>query len=109
MRFAILSLFLLGACGREDAPERTVVEAAAPAQMTSVQRRIVDLPAGQRDAVLLRAILDGGAPCQGVGEVERRPDANGAPNFLARCVDGPIYMIAVSPTGVAQVAKIGPR
>lgn len=109
MRVAVLSLMLLAACGQENAPERAAVNTGAAVEPTSVQRRVVDLPPGQRDAVLLRAILDGDAPCQGVSEVERRPDANGAPTFLARCKDGPVYVISISDAGVAQVAKVAPR
>ncbi|PAX07026.1 hypothetical protein CKY28_13295 [Sphingomonas lenta] len=104
-------MLALAACAQQDAvadPERDqVVEAAAgPTAPSEAQRRIRELPRGQRDAVLLRAVTDGGAPCQGVIESERRPDVNGSPVFFARCSDGPLYGVAIDVDGMARVTRL---
>ena len=106
MRVLILPL-ALAACGQAaDTNTTAVANSAAPAGLTAVQKQVVDLSPQLRDGVLFRAIRDGGAECQGVSATAREADQEGRPVWSARCTDGPAYLIAISPNGVAQVTKV---
>lgn len=110
MRLTLLPLLALAACGQQNTSgtSRNVsMESLAVTPATSdAQRRVANLPPGQRDGVLFRAIIDGNAPCQGVVETRRQPDVNGAPVYYARCSDGPRYGIAIDANGIAQVTRL---
>ncbi|HEX8389280.1 MAG TPA: hypothetical protein VF636_09700 [Sphingomonas sp.] len=106
---ALPILILLAAC--QQSPEAggnaaAAANASAPAGYSEVQQRVVSLPAQQRYGVLLRAIRDGNAPCQGVAEEIRQADQEGNPAYVARCTDGPVYAIVVDRNGVAQVTRV---
>ena len=110
MRALLALALLLTACG-ETAPATNetataTANTAAPAGYSQLQQRVVDLPQGQRDGVLLRAIRDGNAPCQGVAESLRQPDQDGQPLYVARCTDGPVYAITVDRNGTAVVTRV---
>ncbi len=104
MRALILLPLALAACG--EAADTNAAVAAAPAGLTAVQRRVVDLSPQLRDGVLFRAIRDGGAACQGVAATAREAEQDGRPVWSARCTDGPAYLIAIGGDGVAQVTKV---
>jgi hypothetical protein len=110
MRALIALPLLLAACGEQAATtnETATVNsaAAAPAGYSPLQQRMVDLPQRQLDGVLLRAIRDGDAPCQGVTESKRQADQDGQPLYVARCNDGPVYAITVDRQGVAVVTRV---
>jgi enoyl reductase-like protein len=91
-------MVLLAACG-SPAREATTNVAAADDYVA----RIRALPAGQRDAVLLRAIRDAGNACQQVTASAAIPAVAGAPAWQARCDNGPSWIVAFNPGGVATV------
>jgi hypothetical protein len=102
-------LVVLAACNpAEVRNEQQPAAPASPAPFTDVQRRVVDLPQQQRFGVFLRAIRDGGAPCQQVVQEIRQPDHQGSPLFAVRCDDGPRYAIAIDAKGIALVTKLNP-
>jgi len=80
--------------------------ASQPAGYTQTQQKVVDLPDRLRHGVLFRAILDGGAPCQGIVKDIRQPDRAGAPLYVAQCKDGPQYAVAIAPSGMAEVTRL---
>lgn len=107
MRPLILLPLALAACQQatETAGNNTA-DAVGPVGMSPTQLRLVELPEGQRQAVFLRAIRDGDAPCQGVTEAHRRADVDGNPVYAVRCTDGPVYTVAVDRNGTALVTKV---
>lgn len=107
MRALILLPLALAACqgGAEEAANDTAA-ATGPVGMTPIQLRVAELPPAQRNGVLLRAIRDGAAPCQGITDANRQPDQDGKPVFAARCGDGPVYVIAVDRNGIARVTRL---
>jgi hypothetical protein len=107
MRRLILLSFLLAGCGETaETGSNVATNSAAPAGYSAVQQRVIGLSPQLRDGVLFRAIRDGAAACQGVAEAAREADQDGRPVWSARCSDGPAYLIAIGPDGVAQVTKV---
>ena len=102
---AIAPLALIAGCGGSpggnDAAATT--NAAVPAGNTAAAIR--DLPAGQRTAVLLRAIRDAGRECQGV-TAATEVTANGSPpTWAATCEDGNQWIVALGADGTATVTN----
>ena len=90
-----------GSPGGNDAAATT--NAAVPAGNTAAAIR--DLPAGQRTAVLLRAIRDAGRECQGV-TAATEVTANGSPpTWDATCEDGNQWIVALGADGTATVTN----
>lgn len=109
MRALFLLPLTLAACQQPadgNAAGENTASVTAPAGFSSPQRRLIALSAAQQQGVLLRAIRDGEAPCQGVTESTRQPDQDGNPVFVARCTDGPVYALAIDRNGVAQVTRV---
>lgn len=110
MRPVFLLPLMLAACNQpSDTSTPANTASAEPAGFSNLQQAVVDLPEEQRLGVFLRAIRDGDAPCQGVTEATRQPDQDGRPVYVARCTDGPIYAVAISAEGVAQVTRLSPE
>lgn len=84
--------------------QTTPAKAAGP---TDAQR-IGDMAEAQRNAVFLRAILDGGHDCQQVTNSTRSGESNGVPIWRARCRGGGSWFIAITANGYAQIAPAGP-
>lgn len=101
---ACTALLSLGACTSEEVNNQVALVAAEPDN--SIQQQVVNMAAPQRYGVLLRAIRDGGAPCQGVVREERQPDRGDDPLFVAHCVDGPSYAVTIADDGVAEVTRL---
>jgi hypothetical protein len=81
-------------------------QAAGNAQAGSnVAAAVVAMNDRQRNAVLIRALLDAGLPCQGVRESSRMPDQNGLPMWRATCTDGTNHMVAITPDGTANIVS----
>ncbi len=86
-------------------------EAAAPtrAQRTAAleqqKARIDALSKGQRNAVFLRAIRDGGQDCQQVLGSAYGGAQSGRPSWVARCGDGRDWIIILEADGRALVAR----
>jgi hypothetical protein len=98
----LLTLALLAGCGEEQ-PVPTRAETAAA--LARQKARIDALPRGQRDAVLLRAIRDGGQDCQQVVGSAYNGEQFGRPAWTARCADGRDWIIMVEANGRALVAR----
>ncbi|SEJ82513.1 hypothetical protein SAMN05428950_103354 [Sphingomonas sp. OV641] len=82
------------------------VAAPAPAEpMTNQAAEVVALPEGQRNAVLLRAILDAGLPCQGVSSSEPLTTGGSTADWQARCTDGSTHIVQVKADGTAMVVS----
>ncbi|SFP87347.1 hypothetical protein [Sphingomonas rubra] len=98
-------LMLVAACGGSpggnDAAETANV--AAPDGNTAATIR--DLPAGQRTAVLLRAIRDAGRDCQGVTEATEVTAQGSPPTWAATCEDGNQWIVAIGEGGTATVTN----
>jgi len=106
-----LLLLSLAACG-DPSPDAAAGNRDAPAEraaLSPTQQRVVDMPEGQRNGVLMRAIVDGGQPCQGVTLAARQPDEGGRPTWAARCANGASYRLSIGPDGTAQVTLVGDR
>lgn len=94
----------LAACGPGDDRAATTNVAMADDYVARVRA----LPAGQRDAVLLRAIRDAGRDCQQVTRSTAIPDIGGAPAWAAQCAGGDMWAVAFNPGGIATVTKATP-
>jgi hypothetical protein len=101
---ACVTLLSVGACTSGEANNHVALIAAEPG--APIQEQVVQLSAPQRHAVLLRAIHDGGAPCQGVNRDERGRDRGNDPLFVTYCNDGPSYAVTIADDGVAEVTRI---
>lgn len=100
---------LMSGCGSAETNNAAAVAPQAalqPVGYTQTQQKVVDLPDRLRHVVLIRAIRDGGAPCQGVVKDIRQPDRGGAPFYVAQCQDGPQYAVAIAPSGMAEVTRL---
>jgi hypothetical protein len=105
----LLPLLLLASCGDGGTNASNGAEAvpqpSAP-PLSNLQQQVIALPDGQRNGMLLRAILDGGQNCQGVKEAVRA-DRKGVPTWEVRCMDGGAFVISIGPDGIAQVYGAG--
>lgn len=102
---ALAPLVLIAACGGTPGGNTAsdATNTAAPAGNTAATIR--DLPAGQRTAVLLRAIRDAGRDCQGV-TAATEVTANGSPpTWDATCEDGNQWIVAIGDNGIATVTN----
>lgn len=104
----LLPLLVFASCGPVESRNQETVSVSPAAALTEVQRRVLKLPARQQAAVFIRAIRDGGAPCQHVVQALRQPDQNGNLLFAVRCDDGPQYAILIDAKGIAQVTRLNP-
>lgn len=111
---------LLGACqpaaenqANQAAPAVTNVDEAAEANATgnaaepvNVTATVLAMADRQRNVVFVRAILDAGLPCDGVGSSERLPDRDGKPLWRANCLGaGGSHMITITPDGIANIVS----
>lgn len=104
----LLPVLALTACGPAEVREEQSGSAGPPAAMTEVQRNVLALPERLQAGVFMRAIRDGGAPCQQVVQAQRQPDQEGSPLFAVRCDDGPQYAILIDAEGTARVTRLNP-
>jgi hypothetical protein len=92
---------VLTACGNEAA---SPPEPQPTPSGTDYRARIEALPAGQRDAVMLRAVRDAGQDCQAVVGTAAAGAQFGMPSWIARCSDGRDWMVMIRADGTALVA-----
>ena len=102
IRILLPALFLSACSAEQPAATNTT---AASADNVDYLARIRAMPAGQRNAVFLRAIRDAGRACQGVTELTEVTGNGGPATWSARCDDGNRWIVAISPTGVATVTN----
>lgn len=104
MKFSALALtaaLALSACGQE--PVQNTTTAAAPAAPDRIQAEVAAMTEGQRNGVLFRAISDAGQTCQGIQTSARQEDRDGQPTWVAKCVGGDSWLVAIGPGGNAKV------
>jgi hypothetical protein len=99
-----------GAQGAEGANGAALTNnvAATDAGGGEVQNQIRNMPEGQRNAVLIRAIRDANLSCQHVAEASAAQTSNQVPVYLATCDDGAVYAVAISNDGTARVQPVTP-
>jgi hypothetical protein len=90
---------LAAACG--GAPEQN--RAAEPIANVTAGNQVAALPEGQRNAVLIRAILDAGQECQHVNSSTPGGTYRGMPVWQATCRGGGHWTIVVADDGTAQI------
>ena len=106
MRAALMigGMALLAGCDpAPPAREPTTATNSVAADGTDFQKEVAGLAPGQRNVVMVRAILDAKQECQAVVESTRQSDLNGAQRWLARCKDGQQFLVAIQGDGNAQV------
>ena len=100
----ILALALLAsACGR--GPENNAAQSPAGNRVAATDdaARLATLPAGQRNAVFIRAIRDAGLECQHVDWSEQTGTYRGMPVWTAACSRNQVWAIVVGENGIAQI------
>lgn len=94
----VLLAAALGGC-TDPAPQRD----PAPRPTADAAAQVAALPAGQRNAVLFRAIRDAGRDCQRVDSAEAAPTvAPGA--WIATCDNGGQWLVTLGADGTATIA-----
>jgi len=105
-------MLMLAACGGEREAEPDAGNGAASAANASggsnAQQQVVNLPEGQRNGVLFRAIRDARQPCQNVESSTRSETSNNVPVYVATCEDGSTFAVAIADDGTATVQPIMP-
>ena len=92
-------LSALAACNGDNSPvDNRVAEATV-----NYQQSLEILPVGQRNAVFIRAIRDGGLDCQHVEDSRKDKSYRGMPVWKAKCSDGVIWTIVIGDNGIAQI------
>lgn len=105
---AIAPLALIAACGGSPAGNDSAAAtnaAAAAADAGNTAATIRALPAGQRTAVLLRAIRDAGHDCQTVTQAEEVTADGSPPTWAATCEDRNQWVVAIGADGTANVTS----
>lgn len=103
LRLLIGMIFLAAAACDGDAEPRKVKPVSVPEG--GYKQRIDALPAGQRDALFLRAIRDAGQECQQVVGSAYNGVHFGMPSWAARCSDGADWLVMLAKGGIAHVAR----
>lgn len=75
---------------------------------SNAQQAVRDLPDGQRNGVLLRAIRDARQPCQNVTESMLSETPGRTPVYMATCQDNAVYAVAIRDDGQAVVQPVMP-
>lgn len=96
-------LLLAAACGGDQGANLTNNAAAGAGRISDAQNQVRNLPEGQRNGVLIRAIRDRGHNCQHVQESLLSEAAKSAPVYMATCDDGAVYAVAIRDDGTATV------
>jgi len=100
----LTGVLVLAACKPAESPTFNSSTASTP-NPTNVSAAIEALPAAQRDAVLLRAILDADLPCQKIDKAERMTTPDGKMEWRATCDGGAQHLIDILPNGSATVVS----
>ncbi|HTG38666.1 hypothetical protein [Sphingomonas sp.] len=105
--FAGAALVMLAACGGGEpaAPASNEMGVAENGEALNYQAAVLDLPPGQRDVVMIRAIRDAGIECQQVTGSEQIKGEGLV--YRAKCGDGASHVVAIAADGNAQVISAG--
>lgn len=111
-----IGLLLAGLAGCADAGAgNDNAGAAAPANAsanaaagTNAQLAVRELPEGQRNGVLFRAIRDARQPCQNVRESMLSETPGRTPVYMATCENNAVYAVAIRDDGNAIVRPVMP-
>jgi len=103
----------LAACGGGESETganltNTVAENQAAEGGSDAQKQVTNLPEGQRNGVLFRAIRDANLTCQHVESSSLSQTSNNVPVYLATCEDGAVYAVAIADDGTATVQSVTP-
>lgn len=104
---ALIGAAMLAGCGGgTGAPAPTANEAAAGNEAAlNYQAAVIDLPVGQRNIVLIRAIQDANIDCEKVTESEAIKGED--LTYRAKCADGATHVVAIAADGNAKVISAG--
>ncbi len=96
---------LAGCGGGTTAPAPAVNEATANEAALNYQAAVLDLPVGQRNIVMIRAIQDANIGCEKV--IESQQIKGEALTYQAKCSDGASHVVAIDADGNAKVISAG--
>lgn len=102
-----LATLLLAACGGTGAHDTASTNTAVAATNGTDTAAIRALPAGQRDAVFLRAVRDSGASCQQVTQATEQKVAAGPSTWAVECDRQGRFVVSIDTGGVATVTPAG--
>lgn len=98
----LAGVLVLAACKPAESPTFNSSAGSTPTP-TNVSAAVDALPPAQRDAVLLRAIMDANLPCQKIEKAERMSTPDGKMEWRATCDGGTQHLIDIQPNGSATV------
>jgi hypothetical protein len=92
----------LAGCGETENPGEgnQIVQVEGPER---IQQQLQEMPEGQRNAVFIRAIQDGGQECQHVEASRYVGTEQGFPVWNVRCDGGGIWKVLIANDATAQV------
>lgn len=100
----LTGVLVLAACKPVESP--TFNKSSEPtSNPTNVSAAVDALPPAQRDAVLLRAIMDADLPCQKIEKAERMTTPDGKMEWRATCDGGTQHLVDIQPNGSATVVS----
>lgn len=112
---ASLLILAVAACGGTSSGNGNGNSAAENAQnagnaasVANAQQAVRDLPEGQRNGVLFRAIRDARQPCQTVRESMLSETPGSTPVYMATCENNAVYAVAIRDDGNAIVRPVMP-
>jgi hypothetical protein len=97
-------VLVLAACKPVESPTFNTSTGSTPTP-ANVSAAIDALPPAQRDAVLLRAIMDADLPCQKIEKAERMSTPDGKMEWRATCDGGTQHLVDIQPNGSATVVS----
>jgi hypothetical protein len=115
MRLAIAgsAALLLAACGGGDSSNNggsgnsstnvSASNASAEKGKSAAQNQVRAMDEGQRNAVLIRAIREGGQECQQVERSELMATSNNMPVYMVTCEGAAVYAVVIRDDGSAVV------
>jgi PBP1b-binding outer membrane lipoprotein LpoB len=96
---------VLAGCGGSPEPVNIVNEAPVLNEVTGENdaNTVEAMPDGTLRLTLARALAAADLKCDGLVEAERMADTKGTPTWRARCKNGKLYAISITPDGTANI------